>query len=156
MHAVTAKLCLVLALVAAPLPAQTVVLAKNTAQFKQFSVDARKVAKEMERRAKQLRLFEWEIGLRFNPLPPNARALSRIESRHRQALITLDWGKQEVREAACSVVVHELLHAKLSPLARLALLLAVSGGNAMRETVKDVEEQIVVELTKVDVWGCKG
>ena len=156
MRALVAKLCLVtvLSLVAAPVVPQTVEIIDGTAQFERYLPDIRRVRKAVEVRAKQLRLFQWEIGVKFDTLPLFAKARSHIQPRHRQALIVLDWEKQEVRETICSTIVHELFHAVLSPITRLTLLLSKYGEGALLETIKDTEEQLVIELTRLDVWEC--
>ncbi len=157
MYALAAKLCLVaaLSLAAVPAAAQTVMIGgESTAQSKQYLRELQQLAHDVKKRAEQLRLTEWEIGVRFDALPLDTRARSYIHPRHHQALIVLDWSKPGVRRNLCSIIVHELLHVWLTPMTRLAQLLA-RGNSALEEAIKDSEEQLVNELAKVDVWGCE-
>lgn len=100
--------------------------------------------------AKVFDLDRWIVLLEWDTLPPEVSARVRGDFNYRYILMELDPGHLEPSyKEVCRVILHELLHIKLAPLARA--LFYVLKDPVDLEQARNIEESVTTDLER-SLW----
>lgn len=129
----------------------------TTAQYQTHGATLDSLARgPVLRWAQRLRLHDWTITLSADSLGEGIVAQTVTRDEYKLAWITLDLAKKPVWDVD-KVIVHELLHVKVSPYTTLPRVGLGMHGGLLGLVIAREEERLVTELTEVVVraWATR-